>query len=244
MFQSQSLRTLRAPVMDWRTFLRAGVMLMLAIGGGSGCNAHATASFSEREALLAQENQSTTQVQQAQLKPTPAVAIAQNIKSEKAADAPAVSAPTATQAPVSSEEFATAQNPQNKPLKAALTCGRMVLKKGGKASCFAPVRMWREDIEITCDFAEAIFGSNGSLRRLNCEGDVQIVTSDRLGVAKRAIYDEEKQKITLEEEAKLKQRGMQLKGQKVVMDLISEEVSVEGGVQGLYTPQNEAKKNK
>ena len=50
------------------------------------------------------------------------------------------------------------------------------------------------------------------------------------------MYDEEAQKITLEDEAKLKQKGMQLKGKKVVMDLVSEEVSVEGGVQGIYTP--------
>jgi hypothetical protein len=220
------------------------LLLLLAYVGLSGCSAHATASFSEREALLAKEKNASAQMKQGTLKPVPHIAIAKKVQSKTQTEELESQAGPASEKPVSSEEFATAQNPQKKSLKAALTCGRMVLKKGGRASCFAPVRMWREDIEITCNFAVAIFSSNGSLKRLNCEGDVHIVTSDRLGVAQRAIYDEQNQKITLEEDAKLKQRGMQLQGQKVVMDLISEEVSVEGGVQGIYTPQTKQKKKK
>ena len=99
--------------------------------------------------------------------------------------------------------------------------------------------MWREDVEITCDRAKAFFDPQGRLSRLRCEGSVRIVTAERLGSAQRAIYDETKQKITLEEQAKLKQRGMHLQGEKVVLDLISEEVSVEGGVQGLYAPESD-----
>ena len=36
---------------------------------------------------------------------------------------------------LTTQEFAAPQNPEKKALKAALTCGKMVLKKGGKATC-------------------------------------------------------------------------------------------------------------
>ena len=75
----------------------------------------------------------------------------------------------------------------------------------------APVRMWREDVEITCERAQVILEIR-ALRQLHCEGEVRIVTADHLGFAKKAIYDEKSQKITLEDEARLKQKGMQLQG--------------------------------
>ena len=64
-----------------------------------------------------------------------------------------------------------------------------------------------------------------------CEGEVRIVTADHLGFAKKAVYDEETQKITLEDEARSNKKECNSKGKRW-MDLVSEEVSVEGGVQG------------
>ena len=209
------------------------VFVMLLQGILVGCAAHATSSFSDREAQLQVETPKSNRIHTA--KPVPSAHIAQNIKApadRAVGDSPAAEA----ESTLPTEAFSQPQNPEKKSLKAALTCGRMVLKKGGRALCYAPVRMWREDVEITCESAQAIFGDNGALQQLVCQGQVRIVTSDHLGFAKKAVYDEETQKITLEDEAKLKQKGMQLKGKKVVMDLVSEEVSVEGGVQGLYTP--------
>ena len=204
------------------------------------CSAHASQSFAEREAKLNQRaDLKTYEVEPrseektlAQAKPAPA-------NTSDTAESPEAKEPSVAKAevPVSTEDFVEPQNPQGKRLKAALTCGKLVLKKGGKANCFGPVRMWREDIEITCTSAIAVFNQKGALSRLRCEGDVRIVTAERVGFAQRAIYDEDKQNVTLEEKAKLKQRGMQLQGDKVTVDLLTEEVSVEGGVKGLYAPE-------
>ena len=203
------------------------------------CAAHASQSFAEREAKLNQRSDLKSYEVEPQKTGNK---LAQAQPSSQKADAPiapkpAKEAPVSETEPVSTEEFVKPQNPQAKRLKAALTCGKLVLKKGGRAKCHGPVRMWREDVEITCTFAWALFNQKGALSELKCEGDVRIVTSERVGFAQRAIYDENKQNITLEEEAKLKQRGMQLQGEKVVVDLLTEEVTVEGGVKGLYAPE-------
>ena len=217
-----------------------GMIGVLQGGALLGCTAHATASFSEREAQLHGEKQTTQQHYDA--KPVPQTQVAKNVK--PAPEQGSSDTEKEVVEALTTQEFAAPQNPEKKALKAALTCGKMVLKKGGKATCYAPVRMWREDVEITCERAQAIFGDTGALRQLHCEGEVRIVTADHLGFAKKAIYDEKSQKITLEDEARLKQKGMQLQGKKVVMDLVSEEVSVEGGVQGLYTPGKQAQPKK
>ena len=221
-----------------KTFVRFGGLFGLVLL--TSCSAHASQSFAEREAKLNQHPElKTYEVEPRSEEKTLAQAKATPEKLSNATQSPeAKELPVAqVEEPVPTEDFIEPQNPQGKRLKAALTCGKLVLKKGGKANCYGPVRMWREDVEITCTSAIAVFNQKGALSRLKCEGDVRIVTAERVGFAQRAIYDEDKQNVTLEEQAKLKQRGMQLQGEKVIVDLLTEEVSVEGSVKGLYAPE-------
>jgi len=201
----------------------------------SACSAHASESFASREASL----NARKGIKSYEVTPQKPPKVAQAVPQTDAAEKPSSDAvePTQKEAePVPTETFKQPQNPEKKRLSAALTCGKLILQKGGKAKCLGPVRMWREDVEVTCAQATAFFDNSGRLSRLHCDGDVRIVTEDRVGFSKRAIYDEAHQKITLKDEAKLKQRGMQLQGEQMVLDLMTEEVTVEGGVKGLYSP--------
>jgi lipopolysaccharide transport protein LptA len=118
--------------------------------------------------------------------------------------------------------------------RAALRCDRLKLKPDGVALCTGRVRMWREDVEVTCDQATATFDDKEQLKSLICTGRVKIVTPDKVAHSGRAVYDDVKQTLTLSEKARLRQRGIHLQGETLVVNLATNEVEVEGDVQGLF----------
>jgi lipopolysaccharide export system protein LptA len=103
--------------------------------------------------------------------------------------------------------------------------------------------MWREDVEVTCDQATASFDDNEQLKTLVCTGRVKIVTPDKVAHSGKAIYDDVNQTLTLSDKAKLRQRGIHLQGEKLLVNLATNEVEVEGDVQGLFDARESEKKN-
>jgi lipopolysaccharide transport protein LptA len=124
--------------------------------------------------------------------------------------------------------------PEGTRKRAALKCDRLKLKPDGVALCTGHVRMWREDVEVSCDTATATFDDKEQLKTLVCTGRVKIVTPDKVAHSGKAIYDEEKQMLTLTDKARLRQRGIHLEGERLLVNLATNEVEVEGDVKGLF----------
>lgn len=143
----------------------------------------------------------------------------------------------ATSTPATSTPDEPPKAPDGTRRTAALRCLQLRIAKDGKAVCTGDVKMWREDVVVRCNTAHATFDKRGRLLDMTCKGNVRMHTTDKQATAKQARYDDAAQKVTLSGTAKLKKRGMWLRGDTVVVDLAADTVDVNGGVEGLFDPE-------
>lgn len=91
------------------------------------------------------------------------------------------------------------------------------------------VVIWRDDITVCCDRAEAVYDV-AQIRKVTCSGRVVIVRPDGTkAAADLAIFEAAKNAVTLKGKAKVWTSDARLTGARIVYDIGKDKLSVEGG---------------
>ena len=92
-----------------------------------------------------------------------------------------------------------------------------------------PVTLTREDARLTCARLVAKNDEAGEIATATCEGDVRFLRGERVVTCTRATYDNAAARVTCEGEAVLRDRGSEARGTRLVYELRTDEVKLEGG---------------
>ena len=92
-----------------------------------------------------------------------------------------------------------------------------------------PVTLTREDARLTCARLVAKNDEAGEIATATCEGDVRFLRGERVVTCARATYDNAAARVTCEGEAVLRDRGSEARGTRLVYELRTDEVKLEGG---------------
>jgi lipopolysaccharide export system protein LptA len=92
-----------------------------------------------------------------------------------------------------------------------------------------PVTLTREDARLTCARLVAKNDEAGEIATATCEGDVRFLRGERLVTCDRATYDNAAARVTCEGDAVLRDRGSEARGTRLVYELRTDEVKLEGG---------------
>jgi lipopolysaccharide transport protein LptA len=96
----------------------------------------------------------------------------------------------------------------------------------------------RDDVTVCCDEAEARYASN-RLERVTCRGRVEIVRADGTRArADVAVFVASEDRLTLSGQAEVLARDARLEGERIVYDLGTDRLEVEGGASRVrYRPE-------
>ena len=109
---------------------------------------------------------------------------------------------------------------------------------GGRVlTCKGHVRIWRDDLSLSCDSMVARFDAAGVLTDAACHGAVEIITAQATAQAGQARFDARTQAVELTGKPKALQQGSVLRGTVIRLNIQSGEMAVEGAVEGVLSPQ-------
>jgi lipopolysaccharide export system protein LptA len=91
-----------------------------------------------------------------------------------------------------------------------------------------PVTLRREDATLTCRRLVAKNDASGQIAHAVCSGDVKLTTRERIVTCERATYDDAEARIVCDGNPVLKEGPSEARGAKLVYDLRSDEVRLEG----------------
>lgn len=92
-----------------------------------------------------------------------------------------------------------------------------------------PVTLTRDDAVLTCTRLEAKNDEAGQIATAVCRGDVRLVRGERIVTCQTATYENAAARITCEGDAVLRDRGTEAHGRRLVYELRTDEVKLEGG---------------
>lgn len=92
-----------------------------------------------------------------------------------------------------------------------------------------PVTLTREDARLTCARLVAKNDEAGQIASATCEGDVRFARGQRVVTCDRATYEDGAARVTCDGNAVLRDRGSEARAKRLVYDLRSDEVKLEGG---------------
>jgi lipopolysaccharide export system protein LptA len=91
-----------------------------------------------------------------------------------------------------------------------------------------PVTMTRDDAKLTCQKLVAKNDEAGQIVTAVCQGSVKLVRGERTVTCDRAIYENAGPRIICEGNTVLKDAGSEAQGQRLVYDLRTDEVNLQG----------------
>ena len=92
-----------------------------------------------------------------------------------------------------------------------------------------PVTLTRDDAVLTCARLEAKNDEAGVIETAVCRGDVKLVRGERTVTCQTATYENAVARVTCEGAAVLRDRGTEAHGRRLVYELRTDEVTLEGG---------------
>lgn len=92
-----------------------------------------------------------------------------------------------------------------------------------------PVTLTREDARLTCARLVAKNDENGEIASATCQGDVRFLRGERVVTCDRATYENAAARVTCDGNAVLRDRGSEARGTRLVYELRTDEVKLEGG---------------
>ncbi|MBI5494692.1 MAG: hypothetical protein HY904_06650 [Deltaproteobacteria bacterium] len=102
-------------------------------------------------------------------------------------------------------------------------------------TCAGNVKVWRDDLSLTCQRAVLEFGSDSTLRTAHCVGAVRIQGPQGTAQAAEARFDAARNSVTLTGRPRAAQAGSVLEGQVIRLDVVTGEITVEGAT-GVVDP--------
>ncbi len=95
-----------------------------------------------------------------------------------------------------------------------------------------PVTLTREDARLTCARLVAKNDDAGQIATATCQGDVRLVRGERVITCDSATYENAEARVTCLGNTVLRDRGAEARGARLVYELATDEVKLEGGDQG------------
>ena len=95
-----------------------------------------------------------------------------------------------------------------------------------------PVTLTRDDAVLTCARLVAKNDEAGQIVTATCEGDVRLVRGERIVTCDTAVYENPEARVTCSGGAVLHDAGAEARGARLVYELRSDEVKLEGGGDG------------
>ncbi|ACL67639.1 OstA family protein [Anaeromyxobacter dehalogenans 2CP-1] len=92
-----------------------------------------------------------------------------------------------------------------------------------------PVTLTRDDAVLTCARLEAKNDEAGVIETAVCRGDVKLVRGERTVTCQTATYENAAARVTCDGAAVLRDRGTEAHGRRLVYELRTDEVKLEGG---------------
>lgn len=105
---------------------------------------------------------------------------------------------------------------------------------GRTVTCQGPVTLWRDDLSLTCQKLVGQFDKDGTLKSAHCIGAVKIISPQGNATATDARFDNATNQAVLTGNPRLQQSGSVVEGKVIRFDVKTGEVTVEGGVQGIF----------
>lgn len=105
--------------------------------------------------------------------------------------------------------------------------------QGQRAECNGNVVVTRHDMRITCDDFFANLDRKGRIIKVQCKGNVHIITKNRVAKSDQANYDANNEQLVLAGRARVAQGQSRLAGESIHIDMETGDIRVEGKVRGL-----------
>jgi lipopolysaccharide transport protein LptA len=97
-------------------------------------------------------------------------------------------------------------------------------------TCEGSVKLWREDVSLTCHKLTAFFTRRGDLEKATCIGAVHVVSGGGTADAEHAHFDGTTQEVALTGKPRAHQGGSVLEGRLITLNVQTGELSVEQAV--------------
>ena len=91
-----------------------------------------------------------------------------------------------------------------------------------------PVKLTREDTQLTCQELVAQQDVAGKVESATCRGDVRLVRGERVLTCARAVFAAKADTVTCEGDPVLREGGSEARGHRLTYDLGADEVRFEG----------------